>query len=471
MYAKTQAVIQNLGKTNQALSTKLANVTLSAAHLKSFSDSLQVKLDAALLQLVEKITQMESLRSDSSALEKSLAEKTQLYETTITELRSELQKMCQENQDIARQLMEREQELFTLTSELTQARQDFAVALDERDMRIKSHEEQIAIQDVTISQLTANVHQHEQSLRGTKADLNQKLARITELEFTYQQQQATLEAARGQVLELETQFQHKDTSSASLSERVLMLEAKSKTDVVELEKLTNHYETQLTQAHSRISDLAFQVNVLSNNSVTIQRKLDYATKEKLSVATQLQVACQERDELQSQAQDKDTSIKSLKERIMMLEASLKEKDDETKKLESEKHTLQAQLTQAQNNEQALFESTSLLVLREQTITKLTTELEKSASIFEEKDALVARFETSLDTANQRLGMMEASIKEKDTEIAALKSLLDVRDAMVKPYEPRGNHPWSGMMNLRGCAWYWLATLPNSFIPLVPGISI
>ena len=86
--------IQNLGKTNQVLSTKLTNVTLSAAHIKSFSDSLQVKLDAALQQLIEKNTQMESLRSDSSALEKSLAEKTQLYETAISELRSELQKKC-----------------------------------------------------------------------------------------------------------------------------------------------------------------------------------------------------------------------------------------------------------------------------------------------------------------------------------------------------------------------------------------
>lgn len=111
------------------------------------------------------------------------------------------------------------------------------------------------------------------------------------------------------------------------------------------------------------------------------------------------------------------------------------------------------------------------MLREQTITKLTTELGKSASILEEKDCFVARLETAFDYAKQRALTADASIKEKDTEIAALKSLLDARDAMVKPHEPKGNHPWSGMMNLRGCARYWLATLPSSLIPLVPGIFI
>jgi hypothetical protein len=30
---------------------------------------------------------------------------------------------------------------------------------------------------------------------------------------------------------------------------------------------------------------------------------------------------------------------------------------------------------------------------------------------------------------------------------------------MEPHEPKGNHPLFGMMNLRGCAWYWLATLP------------
>jgi chromosome segregation ATPase len=54
-----------------------------------------------------------------------LAEKTQLYETAVTQLRSDMQKKCQENQDIARQLMEKEQELSTYTNDLTQSKQEF----------------------------------------------------------------------------------------------------------------------------------------------------------------------------------------------------------------------------------------------------------------------------------------------------------------------------------------------------------
>jgi hypothetical protein len=49
---------QDLGKTNEALSTNLENVILSAGHLKSSSDSLQVKLDTALRQLAEKDSQI-----------------------------------------------------------------------------------------------------------------------------------------------------------------------------------------------------------------------------------------------------------------------------------------------------------------------------------------------------------------------------------------------------------------------------
>jgi hypothetical protein len=36
---------------------------------------------------------------------------------------------------------------------------------------------------------------------------------------------------------------------------------------------------------------------------------------------------------------------------------------------------------------------------------------------------------------------------------------DDMEVYTEPHEPRGNHPFIGMMNLRGCAWYWLTTLP------------
>jgi exonuclease VII large subunit len=80
-------------------------------------------------------------------LKKTLAQKTQRYDETVTELRSKLQSLCQDNQNTARQLVEKEQELFTLTNELTQSNQDFAVTLDEQNKLIKSQGEQIAIKD------------------------------------------------------------------------------------------------------------------------------------------------------------------------------------------------------------------------------------------------------------------------------------------------------------------------------------
>jgi chromosome segregation ATPase len=87
------------------------------------------------------------------------------------------------------------------------------------------------------------------------------------------------------------------------------------------------------------------------------------------------------------------------------------------------------------------------------------EYQAAQGLLAEKVALVTRLETALNDANKSLSKMEANLKDKEEEMIAVKSMLDARDVMVKPHEPRGNHHFLGMMNLRGCAWYWLATLP------------
>jgi chromosome segregation ATPase len=210
--------------------------------------------------------------------------------------------------------------------------------------------------------------------------LNQKLAILNQLQISSQEEVAELKASRQQVLELQTQAQHKAATIDSLKERVVMLETKSKSDVVEMEKLNSHqlqYQTQLTQANARISDLVNQVNVLSLNSGTLQGKFNDTAKE-----------CQ-----------------------------------------------------------------------------------AAQGILAEKVALVTRLETALNDANKSLSKVQATLKDKEEEMIAVKSMLDARDVMVKPHEPRGNHPFLGMMNLRGCAWYWWTTLPSALIPLVTGLSI
>jgi chromosome segregation ATPase len=372
--------VQELHSMNLTLSTQLKDVKLSANFLKANSDSLQIKLDATLQQLGEKDTQVQSSCSKATELEKTLAQKTQRYDETVTELRSELQSLCQENQNTARQLVEKEQELAKLNNELTQSNQDFAVTLEEQNKLIKSQGEQIAIKDANISQLTANTQQLKQSLSVANADLRHKIAIISQLQVTSKEQEAMLEATRGQLLELETQAQQKDTIIDKLTKRVLMLEAKSKENIDEIGKLNSHqlqYQTQLTQAKARISDLVSQVNVLSRNSVTLQGKFNDTAKE----------------------------------------------------------------------------------------------YQAAQGILAEKVALVTRLETALNDANKSLSKVQATLKDNEEEMIAVKFMLDARDVKVKPHEPKGNHPLIGMMNLRGCAWYYSTTLPSALIPLVTGPSI
>jgi hypothetical protein len=107
----------------------------------------------------------------------------------------------------------------------------------------------------------------------------------------------------------------------------------------------------------------------------------------------------------------------------------------------------------------------------ETLDDTAKECQAAQGILAEKDALVAQFQIALDTAQQRALTAESSLKEKDDVITALKSMFDGRDVMMKPHEPKGSHPRSGMMNLRGCAWYWWTTLPSALIPLVTELSI
>jgi predicted RNase H-like nuclease (RuvC/YqgF family) len=123
---------------------------------------------------------VESLLSNASELEKFLAEKTKQYEATVTQVRFEVEKLCQGNEEIARQLVEKKQECSTLINQVALSKHDFDVAFDERDKRIKSHEEQLSLKNGTTSQLKGNVQQLEQLLRESNADLHQKLAIITE---------------------------------------------------------------------------------------------------------------------------------------------------------------------------------------------------------------------------------------------------------------------------------------------------
>lgn len=107
--------------------------------------------------------------------------------------------------------------------------------------------------------------------------------------------EAILQTSHRQALEMEAQAKNKDATINSLKARVLMLETQLSTTDVETKNLQmgkQNLETQLNQANSRLSDLVCQ---LSNNSITLQGKLDVATQvydatlaEKVALITQVQ---------------------------------------------------------------------------------------------------------------------------------------------------------------------------------------
>jgi chromosome segregation ATPase len=347
---------QDFEKMNQSLSTKLNNLKRSATHLKATSDTLQVKLDAALQHLVEKDNQVESLLSNANELEKDLAEKTQSYEGTFTQLRTEVEQMRQQNQELAKQLVEKQQEFSILckgkhdeTRKLASDRQTLETQLTQANLKIsdllsKSHDLQSQVDDTNraynamslkIEDKDALIAQLQNDLNATcETNINDMEATIAnhrqeteQLTISLAEKDATLTATRQQVSELQMQAQHKDATIDSFNKRVAMLETKSKSDDEEMEKLSSHYETQLTQANSRVSDLVCQLNSLSNNSVTLQGKLDVATQEYDAVTDTLA-------ETVGLVTQLENALNGAKKSLVTMQASLKEKDDELAALKS-----------------------------------------------------------------------------------------------------------------------------------------
>ena len=189
-------------------------------------------------------------------------------------------------------------------------------------------------------------------------------------------------------------------------------------------------EDQLAQANFNSSDLIAQVHALSQNCRALQSELGDTTNEN------------------------ETIVSSLQQRLVTMEGI---KRDEIQQLTVDLDICNSHLTQVNSKNSELVTQVQELSLLSNTLrNKLdvaTQEHDVVKQELVEKVALVAHLETSRDTANQRALIADASTKEMNVEIDTLKAMLDARDAM-EPHQPRGNHPWSGMMNLRGCAWNW-----------------
>lgn len=187
-------------KENQALATKLNDVKLSACHLQSSSDSVQSELDAARRQLAEKDNQVESLRSHSSVLEKSLAEKAQLYEEERV-ITKKLQVASEEQKSTlvatGRQLSELQIEVQTLEAYAREMPQAHAKECNE---------------------IKAKLLSIEKNYEAGQAEWQKSLLDLESQRHTVKNLQASLDNAQNEVVVLQSTSTDKDTEITRLKD-------------------------------------------------------------------------------------------------------------------------------------------------------------------------------------------------------------------------------------------------------------
>ncbi len=392
---------------SQTLSTELKDANTSASHLKASCRTLQEKLDAAVTQIQEKQSDVASLSSKVSVLTDGIREKSLAFVE------------CNGQLFLAREQINRLQaSLAEYQATSTRTKEQAALELQDFMSKLDLEQKASANQEVTIRTLRSRMNQ-----------------------MTEQYQ-----LSEGKLLEMKKECAH------------------WKDEVSNLTRDKRTIESQLGQANSNSSDLIAQVHALTMNYHALQAKLEYTTKEFDTVALELVEKEKQGTLLASQMAQSEqrflTTCRDLNEHLKSDKKHISVQDKTIAQLTNDVH----------KQEQTLHESNSRLSQYEQAVSRLTSDLEKRDVNLGAKDALVARLENALHGANQSLSASQASLKEKDDEIAALKSLLDAQDAM-KPHEPKGKSSRFGMMNLRGCAWYWWTTLPSALIPLVTGLSI
>ena len=415
--------------------------------MKDLEKNLTAKVRALNAQLVEKqqllqnrSTEVETLKTDMSALSKQVADAASARERAENVLQQELKKKTEllqskdaafkelresstanvyalENQlnDKDKLLKERDKELETLKMQLTQtgaAKNQVEISLAEE---LRKERESLRAKDSALKELEKNWRAKLHALE-TQMTEKQELLQIRNTEFEALKSEASLLTAR--VAEA--------ASTKDRAEKVLQQELKKKTELLQSKDVAfKELETNLSaRFHDLENQLGEKEAALKNRMTELDALRSQLTKMGSSQKDVESLLRQELGKAKAVLEARDSTIKELEERsnktVKTFEQQLREqenlltsRDGELTALRSEVGTLKTRLSKAAS----ATERAEGLPHGKMANESVIKQLEESSKRTRFLESMLSEKEELLKANGEKLERLESELKEKRKELA------------------------------------------------------
>jgi chromosome segregation ATPase len=437
---RAESSLAEVRKEAQALQAKDSS-------LKDLEKNLTAKVRALNAQLVEKqqllqnrSTEVETLKTDMSALSKQVADAASARERAENVLQQELKKKTEllqskdaafkelresstanvyalENQlnDKDKLLKERDKELETLKMQLTQtgaAKNQVEISLAEE---LRKERESLRAKDSAFKELEKNWRAKLHALE-TQMTEKQELLQIRNTEFEALKSEASLLTAR--VAEA--------ASTKDRAEKVLQQELKKKTELLQSKDVAfKELETNLSaRFHDLENQLGEKEAALKDRMAELDALRSQLTKMGSSQKDVESILRQELGKAKAVLEARDSTIKELEERsnktVKTLEHQLREqenlltsRDGELTALRSEVGTLKTRLSKAASTTERAEGLPHGKMANESVIKQLEESSKRTRSL----ESMLSEKDELLKANGEKLERLESELKEKRKELA------------------------------------------------------
>jgi chromosome segregation ATPase len=415
--------------------------------LKDLEKNLTAKVRTLNAQLVEKqqllqnrSTEVETLKTDMSALSKQVADAASARERAENVLQQELKKKTEllqskdaafkelresstanvyalENQlnDKDKLLKERDKELETLKMQLTQtgaAKNQVEISLAEE---LRKDRESLRAKDSALKELEKNWRAKLHALE-TQMTEKQELLQIRNTEFEALKSEASLLTAR--VAEA--------ASTKDRAEKVLQQELKKKTELLQSKDIAfkeletnlsarfHDLENQLGEKEASLKDRVAELDALRSQLTKMgssQKDVESLLRQELSKA---KAVLEARDSTIKELEERSNkTVKTLEHQLREQENLLTSRDGELTALRSEVGTLKSRLSKAASATERAEGLPHGKMANESVIKQLEESSKRTRSL----ESMLSEKEELLKANGEKLERLESELKEKRKELA------------------------------------------------------
>ncbi|CBH13536.1 kinesin putative, (fragment), partial [Trypanosoma brucei gambiense DAL972] len=422
--------LERINQLLQDSDTKCAELTTTLFKTKEDlrkTDGLVDEMQMALEELGEasKATEtelygyVEQLRSENSRLS-----------TAIDTLRQQLKESEASVEDRDNRLKEHEESLDTLRQQLKESE----ASVEDRDNRLKEHEtsldtlrQQLKESEASVEDRDNRLKEHETSLDTLRQQLKESEASVEDRDNRLKEHETSLDTLRQQLKESEASVEDRDnrlkeheTSLDTLRQQLKESEA----SVEDRDNRLKEHETSLDTLRQQLKESEASVEDRDNRLKEHETSLDTLRQQ----LKESEASVEDRD---NRLKEHETSLDTLRQQLKESEASVEDRDNRLKEHETSLDTLRQQLKES---EASVEDRDNRLKEHETSLDTLRQQLKESEASVEDRDNRLKEHEKSLDTLRQQLKESEASVEDRDNRLKEHEKSLDTLRQQLKESE-------------------------------------